>query len=183
MPEFAPFQETVLANGYELVDGVEMNRRFGDRFAVVNPWFKKHVAVGEFVEVRIDSDRFSAHPDADPGCSCELCGEEATSPILSHEHPLSLLDVPRQKVPSRGWGEEFWIRITARQDDWFRGVIDNHLYEARLHGIDQGDEIVFQEAHILSVHAAHNRDIMFRLEDEDCQEFGQWLMDRRDQDD
>ena len=94
------------------------------------------------MEVRIDSDRFSAHPDADPACSCELCGEEATSPILSHEHPLSLLDVPRQKVPSRGWGEEFWVRITARQDDYLRGVIDNYLYESRLHGIDQGDEII-----------------------------------------
>ena len=72
----ADFREMSLPNGYVLINGVEMNRRFGDRFAIVNQWFKKHVSVGEFVEVRIDSDRFSAHPDAEPGCPCELCGEE-----------------------------------------------------------------------------------------------------------
>ena len=123
MPEFAPFRETVLANGYELVDGVEMNRRFGDRFAIVNQWFKKHVSISEFVEIRIDSDRFSAHPDAEPGCPCELCGEEVSKPILSHEQPVSLLAVPPQEVPSRGWGEEFWVKVTERDDSWLRGVI------------------------------------------------------------
>ena len=176
MSEPAGFQKTAMRNGYELVDGVEMNRRFGDRFAVVNRWFKKHVTVGEFVEVRIDSDRFSAHPDAEPGCQCELCGEEATKPILSHEQPGSLLAAPRQNVPSRGWGEEFWVCISSRQDEWLQGVVDNHLYESKLHGLDKGDKIVFQEDHILSIHGSHNEEIVIRLNDEDRLEFSQWLM-------
>ena len=180
MIEPAGFEETVFNNGYKLVDGVEMNRLHGERFAVVNPWFKKHVREGEFVEIRIDSDRFSAHPDASPGCDCELCGEEATKPILSHEQPLSLLEVPRQPVPARGWGEEFWVCITEREDTWLRGEIDNYLYESKLHGLDQGTTIVFRESHILSVHPVHNSDIMSRMDDDDCQAFGQWLMSRRD---
>ena len=182
MSEPAGFQKTTMQNGYALVNGVEMNRRFGDRFAVVNRWFKKHVALGEFVEVRIDSDRFSAHPDAEPGCACELCGEEATKPILSHEHPTSLLDVPRQNIPSRGWGEEFWVQVSGRQDEWLSGVIDNHLYESKLHGLDRGAGITFHEDHILSIHGSHSQEILIRFSEEDRQEFGQWLIARRDQD-
>ena len=174
----ADFREMSLPNGYVLIDGVEMNRRFGDRFAIVNQWFKKHVSVGEFVEVRIDSDRFSAHPDAEPGCPCELCGEEVSKPILSHEQPVSLLAVPPQEVPSRGWGEEFWVKVTERDDSWLRGVIDNHLYETKLHGLHEGDEIVFQVDHILSIHSSHNEAIMMRLSEDDRQQFSQWLMSR-----
>jgi hypothetical protein len=174
----ADFREISLPNGYVLINGVDMNRRFGDRFAIVNQWFKKHVAVDEFVEIRIDSDRFSAHPDAEPGCPCELCGEEVSKPILSHEQPISLLAVPLQEVPSQGWGEEFWVKVTQRQDWRLRGVIDNHLYETKLHGLQEGDEIVFQVDHILSIHSSHNEAIIMRLSEDDRQQFGQWLMSR-----
>jgi hypothetical protein len=178
MTEPAEFRQTSMANGYEFINGVEMNQRFGDRFAIVNPWFKKHVSVGEFVEVRIDSPRFSAHPDADPGCSCELCGEEVSKPILTHEQPLTLLPIPPQEVPSRGWGEEFWVEVIERDDCWLRGRVDNHLYETKLHGLNEGDEIVFHLDHILSIHGAHTEAIITRLSEDDRQQLGLWLISR-----
>ena len=169
-----------LPNGYELVNGVEMHDAQGDRFAIVNPWFKKYLDKDDFVELRVDSDRFSAHADAPVACTCELCNETATNPILCHEHPATLVAIPSQSVPSRGWGEQFWVRILDRQADLLRGVIDNLLYETHLHGLAEGDEVTFHEDHVLSVHAVHNRELLLRMSNNDFFAFGEWLAEHGD---
>ena len=164
-----------LPNGYELVDGVEMHAAQGDRFEIVNPWFKKYLDRGDYVELRIDSERFSTHQDAPEACACELCDETMSNPILCHEHPATLVTIPPQSVPSRGWGEQFWVRVLDRQADLLRAVVDNVLYETRLHGLEQGSEITFHEDHVLSVHGVHNREILLRMSNDDFFAFGEWL--------
>jgi len=162
-------------NGYELVDGVAMHEQNGDRFQVPHPVLKKHVACGHFVEVRIDSPRFSAHPDAPESCSCELCGDKASKPVLSHDQPDSLVSVPKQNVPSRGWGEDFWVQIQGREGDLFRAVVDNNLPEARLHGLDLGDEIWLHERHILAVHPSHRQEMVMGMDEADIRILVEWL--------
>ena len=78
-----------------------------------------------------------------------------TKPILRHEHPASLVPLPPQRVPSRGWGEDFWVRVDVRQGNRFRGRVDNPLVESKLHSLKQGDEINFHADHILAVHDIH----------------------------
>ncbi|MCH7726553.1 MAG: hypothetical protein IH991_08760 [Planctomycetes bacterium] len=163
-----------LSNGYVLVNGVEMNAEMGDRFKITNPWFRKNVGVGHFVELRIDSPRFSAHPDAPANCECSHCQEPAENPILCHVQPASLSPIPKQTVPSRGWGEQFWAKITERDGRLLAGTIDNPLYESKLHSLSQGDTIYFREDHILVVHGVHNEEIIRNLNEEDLAEFGQW---------
>ena len=106
-------------NGYQLVNGVEMNAENPDNFKIPHPVLKKHVGVGHFVELRIDSPRFSVHDDAAEKCYCSTCNGEMTKPILCHQHPASLINIPKQNVPSRGWGEDFWVRVSERDDEWF----------------------------------------------------------------
>src|SRR4029450_9146653 len=134
------FDEQRLANGYELVNGVAMHAENGERFQIPHSVLKKHAGGGHFVELRIDSPRFSVHEDAPEKCVCPSCNGEATKPILRHEHPATLLPRPKQNVPSRGWGEDFWVRVCEREGNFFKGTIDNPLYEARLHELNQGDE-------------------------------------------
>lgn len=117
------FDEQRLTNGYELVDGVVMHAENGERFKIPHSVLKKHVGVGHFVELRIDSPRFSVHEDAPEKCTCSTCNGEATKPILHHEQPATLVPLPRQTVPSRGWGEDFWVRITVREGQFFKGVV------------------------------------------------------------
>ena len=52
------FRVQQLGNGYELVDGVAMHEENGDRFQIPHAVLKKHVSVGHFVELRIDSETF-----------------------------------------------------------------------------------------------------------------------------
>jgi len=136
---------------------------------------KRHVRTGHFVELRIDSTRFSVHEDAPDKCPCLSCNGEITKPILKHNHPASLLQLPEQRIPSRGWGEDFWVRISERSGDHFRGIVDNPLVEARLHGLYQGDEILFQADHILAVHDIHRRDLLARMDASDLKELAQWV--------
>lgn len=163
------------ANGYELVDGVAMHEENGERFQIPHPVLKKHVSVGYFVELRIDSPRFSVHEDAPEKCTCSICSGEATKPILSHEHPASLLKLPIQDIPSRGWGEDFWVQVSERDDEHFKGTIDNPLYEARLHELQQGDEIVFHKNHILAVHGIHREEMVLGMDEADLRELAQWI--------
>src|SRR5437763_1324284 len=130
------FNEQRFANGYELVNGVTMHAHNGERFQIPHAVLKKHVGVGHFVEVRIDSPRFSVHEDAADKCTCPTCNGEMTKPILQHEHPATLLPVPKQNVPSRGWGEGFWVRVTQRDGQFLKGTVDNPLVESRLHGLN-----------------------------------------------
>jgi hypothetical protein len=174
------FEQQQFANGYQLVDGVQMHEEQGSRFQIANRWFKKYIDSGHFVEVRVDSPRFSAHPDAPMNCTCPHCHEETTKPILGHVHPASLVPVPTQIVPSRGWGEDFWVRVESRDGDYLCGIVDNPLYEIRLHEIAEGDRIYFHTKHILSVHGLHNTEIVERMTSEDLEFFRAWLGSQRD---
>jgi hypothetical protein len=169
------FEQQSLANGYTLVDGVAMHDEHGERFQIPHPVLKKHVNIGHFVEVRIDSPRFFVHENAPVKCTCETCNGEMTKPILSHEHPATLVPVPKQDVPSRGWGEDFWVHIVARDAHYFRATVDNPLYESRLHKLQLGDEIILHENHILAVHGSHRQDMMLAMDAEDLQQLAQWL--------
>ena len=157
------FETQSFANEYALVDGVAMHAENGDRFQIPHPVLKKLVSLGHFVEVRIDSPRFSVHEDAPEKCTCETCNGEMTKPVLSHEHPATLVPIPKQDVPSRGWGEDFWVQITERDDEYFRATVDNPLYESRLHQLQPGDEIILHENHILAVHGSHRQEMENRL--------------------
>jgi|GEM_PF-5866584 len=53
------FAHQRLANDYQLVNGVDMNAENPDNFQIPHPVLKKHVGVGHFVELRIDSPRFT----------------------------------------------------------------------------------------------------------------------------
>ena len=163
------------ANGYELFDGVAMHSENGERFQIPHPVLKRHVGVGHFVELRIDSPRFSVHEDAPEKCDCPSCKGEATKPILRHEHPATLLPLPARNVPSRGWGEDFWVRVTEREGQVLKGVVDNPLAEARLHERKRGDPIVFHEDHILAVHFIHRQAIVAGMDTADLKVLAQWL--------
>jgi len=169
------FDEQQLANGYELVDGIAMHAEYGERFQIPHAVLKKHVGIGQFVELRIDSPRFSVHEDAPEKCTCPTCNGQTTKPILRHEHPATLLPLPTQPVPSRGWGEDFWVRVTERQGKFFKGTVDNPLYEARLHELCQFDEIVFHEHHILAIHGIHRLELVSAMDATELKELAQWL--------
>lgn len=162
-------------NGYELVDGVAMHAANGERFQIPHDVLKKHIRPGQFVELRIDSPRFSAHPDAPEKCTCPMCNEETSKPILSHEHPATLLELPPQDVPSRGWGEEFWVQVVEREGSYYRGLIDNPLHEVSLHGLHQGDTIYFHDDHVLAVHGIHREQMVSEMDETDIRELAAWL--------
>ena len=168
-----------LANGYELVDGVAMHAENGERFQIPHAVLKKHVAVGHFVELRVDSPRFSVHEDAPVKCTCPTCNGEATKPILRHDHPATLVNLPQQEVPSRGWGEDFWVQITKREGDYFAARVDNPLYEARLHSLKEGVSLVFHANHILAVHPIHREAIVLGMDAADLKELATWLASQR----
>ena len=169
------FKVQELDNGYELVDGVAMHAVNGERFQIPHPVLKKHVRAGHFVELRIDSPRFSVHPDAPERCTCPLCDEETSKPILSHENPATLLPLPPQDVPSRGWGEEFWAQVVERDGCYFRALVDNPLHEEPLHGLKLGDPIVFRDDHILAVHGVHRQQIVEDMDADDLEELARWV--------
>ena len=166
-------------NDYQVVNGVAMNAENPDNFLIPHPVLKKHISIGHFVEVRIDSPRFSVHQDAPEKCSCPTCTGEMTKPILSHEHPATLLPLANQDVPSRGWGEDFWVRVIERDGPWLQGEVDNPLYEARLHELNQGDSIYFHEDHILAVHGSHREEIVVKMDALDLKTLALWLGEQR----
>ncbi len=152
-----------------------MNAENGARFQIPPDVIKKHITNEQFVELRLDSPRFSVHEDSPEKCYCESCEGEASKPILRHENPASFVSIPPQNVPSRGWGEDFWVRITDRDGQYFVGVVDNPLYEAKLHGIKQGDEVLFHADHLLAIHNIHRQDIVLSMEADDLKVLAQWL--------
>lgn len=169
------FDNQQFANEYQLVNGVAMHSENPDNFQIPPDVIKRHVKPNQFVELRIDSPRFSVHADNAEKCSCPSCNGELTKPILKHDHPASLVPLPKQNVSSRGWGEDFWVRITERSWEFFRGVVDNQLVEARLHGLNQGDEIFFHDDHILAVHDVHKQELVAGMEVDDLKELAQWV--------
>lgn len=132
------FDSQHFTNEYQLVNGIAMHAENPENFHIPPDVIKRHVTPRQFVELRIDSPKFSVHEDAPEKCNCPSCNGEMTKPVLKHEHPASLVPLPKQNVPSRGWGEDFWVRVTDRSGGLFSGVVDNPLVEARLHGLKQG---------------------------------------------
>ena len=175
------FDQQLFPNGYELVNGVAMHAENGDRFQIPPDVIKRNVSPGQFVELRIDSPRFSVHEDAPEMGTCPSCNGELTKPILQHQHPASLVPLPKQDVPARGWGEAFWVRIKERSGGILKGVVDNPLVESRLHGLHHGDEIVFHEDYILAVHDVHREELVAGMDAADLKELAQWLGEQREQ--
>ena len=173
------FSDQHFSNEYQLVNGVAMHSENPDNFHIPPQVIKRHVRPGQFVELRIDSPRFSVHEDAVEKCTCPSCNGELTKPILRHDHPASLVPLPRQNIPSRGWGEDFWVKVSERCGDHFRGVMDNSLAEARLHGLNQGAEIIFHEDHILAVHDIHRQELVAGMDEADLKELTLWLAEYR----
>lgn len=169
------FRKQAFPNGYEFVNGVAMHAENGDRFRIPPKVIKKYIRAGQFVELRLDSNRFSMQDDAPDKCYCESCECESNKPILRHEHPASLVSIPPQNVPSHGWGEDFWVRISERDGPYFVGVVDNPLYEARLHGVKQGDEVFFHADHMLAIHDVHRQEIVLSMEPDDLKKLAEWL--------
>jgi len=169
------FDSQQLSNGYQLVDGVAMHQANPDSFHIPPDVIKRHIQLGQFVELRIDSPRFSTHENTSESCPCPSCQGTMTKPILRHEHPASLRPISQPKVPSRGWGEDFWVRVLERTGAFFRGEVDNPLVEARLHGLSQGDEILFHENHILTVHDLHRQELVDSMGLADLKELARWL--------
>lgn len=167
-----------LPNGYELIDGVEMHAQNSEHFHIPPPVIKKQIDAGHFVEIRVDSTRFSMHEEDAEQCSCPSCNGALSKPILRHDHPASLLPLPDQAVPSRGWGEDFWVKVLQRSDDYFIGKIDNPLVEARLHELRLGSEIAFHENHILAVHGIHRQEIVAGMNAIELKQLAIWLGDQ-----
>ncbi|MEZ6043742.1 MAG: hypothetical protein R3C20_24860 [Planctomycetaceae bacterium] len=158
-PFLNAFAVQTFTNEYELVDGVVMHSRNPEHFQIPPDVIKRNVRAGQFVELRIDSPRFSRHDNTTDRCACPNCNGEMTKPILRHNQPATLLSVPTQNIPSRGWGEDFWVCVEKRLGDVLMGIVDNPLIESRLHGLHQGDTIYFREQHILMVHDSHRLDL------------------------
>jgi hypothetical protein len=173
------FSDQQFSNEYQLVNGVAMHSENPENFYVPPQVIKRHVRPGQFVELRIDSPRFSVHEDAAQKCTCPSCNGELTKPILRHDHPASLVPLPKQNIPSRGWGEDFWVKVSERCGDYFRGVVDNPLTEARLHNLNQGDEVIFHETHILAVHDIHRQELVAGMDEADLRELTQWPAEYR----
>lgn len=168
-------------NGYQLVNGVSMQAKNPDHFQIPPDVIKRHIRPGQFVELRIDSPRFSVHDDALEKCPCPSCNKEMSKPILSHNHPATLVPLPKQNIPSRGWGEDFWVRVEERSGKLFRGIVDNPLVETRLHELCQGDEIIFHDDHILAVHDTHRQELVLSMGVDDLKELAQWVGEMRRQ--
>jgi len=173
------FDSQQFPNDYQLVNGVRMHSENPEHFQIPPDVLKRHVKPGQFVELRIDSPRFSAHDDAAEKCSCPSCNGEMTKPILSHDHPASLRPIPKHNVPSRGWGEDFWVKVTERSGSFLSGVIDNELVESKLHELRQGDLIFFHEDHILAVHDIHRMELVSGMNVDDLKELVAWLGEMR----
>ena len=103
-----------------------------------------------------------------------------TKPILRHENPASLVSLPDQNVPSRGWGEDFWVRVTDRDGEFLKAVADNDLAESRLHEIKLGDEIVIHEDHILALHPTARPQLLLSMDADDLKELAEWLGTQRE---
>jgi len=49
------------------------------------------------------------------------------------------------------------------------------LSKTRLHGLKQGDEIIFNEDHILTVHDIHRHELVAGMDEADLKELAQWV--------
>lgn len=173
------FHQQQFANEYQLVNGVAMHAENPDNFHIPPAVIKRNVRPNQFVELRIDSPRFSVHEADAVKCACPSCNGELSKPILRHDHPLTLVKLPQQDIPSRGWGEDFWVLVVERCGDYFQGVVDNRLAESRLHGLKLQSQIMFHEDHILAVHDIHRQELVAGMNADDLKELTHWLAEFR----
>ena len=176
------FVRQQFSNGFELVDGVAMHAENGDLFQIPPDVIKRHVKPGLFVELRIDSPRFSVHEEDVGQCFCPSCNGDLKKPIFRHEHPASLVPLPERSVPSRGWGEDFWVQVSEREGSVLKGIVDNPLVEARLHELQRGSPILFQPDHILAVHGVHREELVLGMEIAELKELADWIATQNDAD-
>lgn len=167
------------SNDYQLVNGVEMHQQNGNQFQIPPGVIKRHLRPGFFVELRVDSPRFAMHDEDAAQCACPSCHGEMSKPILSHQHPESVVPLPEQNVPSRGWGEDFWVKITERDESYFSGVIDNRLAEVRLHALEYQSPIYFHEDHVLALHPSQREELVFSMDTASLKELAVWLGEQR----
>ena len=86
------------------------------------------------------------------------------------------MPVPEEDLPTRGYGEDFWVEITERSGQFFKGIVDNLLSETPLHELQKGDIIVFHEDHILNVYDTQIEAILYAMEVADGRKFAEWLV-------
>jgi hypothetical protein len=54
-------------------------------------------------------------------------------------------------------GERFWVRVKARDGEWFEGLVNNHLLNPEHTGCNYGDIVQFHAAHIIDIdHSAED---------------------------
>ena len=73
------FDAQHFSNGYELVNGVAMHAENPENFHILPEVIKRHIRPGQFIELRIDSPRFSVHEDAPEKCTCPSWKGEMTN--------------------------------------------------------------------------------------------------------
>lgn len=168
------------SNDYQLVNGIAMHLENPEHFHIPPSVIKRNVRPGQFVELRIDSPRFSVHESATDKCNCPSCHGQMSKPILRHEHPATLFPMAASNVSSKGWGEDFWVKVIKRSDNFLLGHVDNPLVEQRLHGVCLGDEIVFQEDNILAVHPIHRHELLMNMNQVDLQELIDCVQGKRE---
>ncbi len=159
----AQLQNQQFSNDYQLVDGERKHQENPEHFRIPPQVIKRQINVGHFVELRIDSARFSVHEEVAQQCECPSCKGVMSKPILRHEHPATLVPLPEQRIPSRGWGEDFWVQVIRRDGDVFMGIVDNPLAETRLHGVNLGDQIAFHADQILAMNEADLKEMTLWL--------------------
>jgi hypothetical protein len=76
--------------------------------------------------------------------------------------------------------EELVEVLTENQHVRIERIVSNPLYETRLHGLHQGDEIIFHEDHILHVHDTHRQELVVGMDVDDLKELAQWLGSHRE---
>ena len=163
------FHDQHLANGYALVNGVRaarpVRRPLRDRQSVVSQARRRRATSSKCA-----STRHASLPILMPRPTVSVHTAKSRRPNRScaTSNRPSLRPISPQPVPSRGWGEQFWVKIVEREGQYLAGEIDNPLYEARLHGLNLGDTIYFHEDHILIVHSSHGREIVSRMGEPYC---------------
>ena len=94
------FDDQQFTNEYQLVNGVTINAENPENFHIPPEVIKRHVSPDQFVELRIDSPRFSVHADAAEKL-------RKASEILSQAKPgwkLRVLDALRpREIQERMW--------------------------------------------------------------------------------
>ena len=95
------FDSQHFANEYQLVNGVAIHTENPNNFHIPPDVIKRHVKPGQFVELRIDSPRFSVHENAAEKCSCPSCNGELSTPILKHDHGWPVVEFRVKKFNRR----------------------------------------------------------------------------------